>query len=163
MAYKVIFDSTSSEAGWLLSYSIPLLLALLLLSLVVFFAWASWRTNFKARILTVTLVLLLLFRFGLSFSFAHYKYFHWWYDKGPFSAVEGPVEKYRASNVGTTSYEHFQVGNAGFSYTAARMDRCFHKTAANGGPIHDGLLVRITYHDNCIVKLEVAQEQLSAK
>ena len=154
MTYKVLFDSTGSAAGWLLFSAPPMFLALFVVGVVVFLDWGTWRNDWKALLRETGLLLLIAIGVMSRLSFSYNRYFHYWYDKGPFATVEGPVEKYRASMVGTSSYERFEVGNAGFSYTSSQMIKCFHKTVANGGPIHDGLLVRITYHDNCIVKLE---------
>jgi hypothetical protein len=43
-----------------------------------------------------------------------------------------------------------------FSYSDYVIVPCFNNTASHGGPIRDGLRVRIAYSGNCILKLEVA-------
>jgi len=55
------------------------------------------------------------------------------------------------------------VNGIHFGYIDMIQQNCFHRAAGNGGPIHEGLPVRISYAilhvSPCIVKLEVAEEQ----
>jgi hypothetical protein len=58
--------------------------------------------------------------------------------------------------------ESFTVQGIPFSYRIGVIDGGFRKTASHGGPIKEGLLVRIHYvpdRGNLIVKLEVAESK----
>ena len=52
--------------------------------------------------------------------------------------------------------EHFCVRQACFEYSDFVITAGFNNTASYGGPIRDGLPVRVTYVGNAIAKLEVA-------
>jgi hypothetical protein len=59
------------------------------------------------------------------------------------------------------SYEEFRVGSVQFSYSDYQDRPGFNQSSSHGGPIREGLRVRIAYSDNCnewpksILKLEV--------
>jgi len=69
--------------------------------------------------------------------------------------VEGPVEHYLARQSGEVIFEKFTVNGVLLSYGSLGLPKCYHRPAANGGPIRDGLPVRITYNGDCIVKVEI--------
>ena len=75
------------------------------------------------------------------------------YARGEFSVVEGPVADFRTFP--NQHRETFTVRGVRFSYSERIVVPCFRDTASHGGPIHEGLLVRVSYSDNCIYKLEV--------
>lgn len=76
--------------------------------------------------------------------------------------IEGVVKSYETFPVGSSVGEHFEVNGIRFGYIDLFQYKCFHKAAANGGPIREGLPVRISYtpeqYGTCIVKLEVAEQ-----
>ena len=51
--------------------------------------------------------------------------------------------------------ESFAVGGHRFSYSDYVVTSGFHNTASHGGPIHDGLDVRVSYLGNLILRLEI--------
>jgi hypothetical protein len=53
--------------------------------------------------------------------------------------------------------ESFCVQEQCFSYSDYVVTTGFHNTASHGGPIREGLNVRIEYIGNIILKLEVAR------
>jgi hypothetical protein len=56
-------------------------------------------------------------------------------------------------------WECFSVGDQRFCYGNDLMDVGFHQTAASGGPIRDGLHVRVSSVGTVIVRLEIAHGQ----
>jgi len=80
--------------------------------------------------------------------------------------VEGVVEHFKPkpSLWRGSPPESFTVQGVPFVYSPGEISGGFQKTVANGGPIHEGLLVRIRYvpirvsrlNSNIIVKLEIA-------
>jgi hypothetical protein len=75
-------------------------------------------------------------------------------DQHRHETVEGPVTDY--TNNGR-SFESFSVDGHRFSYDDNVVTSGFHTTAAHGGPIREGLYVRIAFSGNLILRLEVAQ------
>jgi hypothetical protein len=73
--------------------------------------------------------------------------------EGQYSIAEGPV----ANFVSGPKQESFTVGNRSFSYSDSIVTAGFRQTASHGGPIHEGLYVRLTYVGNLIVRLEIAE------
>lgn len=76
---------------------------------------------------------------------------------GQATVLSGPVEDVFSGNAGN---ECFSVSGQRFCYSAGgSFSPGFHQTAANGGPIHNGLQVRVSAIDGQIVRLEVADGQ----
>ena len=73
------------------------------------------------------------------------------------SVVEGVVTNFQPMLPGKGTRERFCVSTTCFQYTDNEITGRFNHTAANGGPIRDGLPVRVTYVGSSILKLEVGQ------
>jgi len=73
---------------------------------------------------------------------------------GRYDVVEGPVTNFVPG--GNHKVESFWVQGLRFVYDSSDIPG-FNETAAKGGPIHEGLYVRITYSDLQILRLEVVQ------
>jgi len=72
--------------------------------------------------------------------------------------AEGRVRDYWPMPAGGHGTEHFCVADACFEYSDFIVDGGFNNTASHGGPIREGLPVRVTYVGDKIVRLEVATE-----
>jgi hypothetical protein len=77
--------------------------------------------------------------------------------EGRYSVVEGPVTDFVPMPYEGHAQESFTVNGHRFSYSDYIMTAGFRKTASHGGPIREGLYVRISYSGNLILRLEVAQ------
>lgn len=106
-------------------------------------------------------IALLVFAPVLTIAFvAHYIHFLQLYKQmksGSASIVAGRVEHFVPMPSGGHSMESFSVNGHFFSYSDYQMTCAFNNTSSHGGPIRDGLLVRITYIDNNILRLETSQ------
>lgn len=71
--------------------------------------------------------------------------------------VEGAVTDFRPMPVTGHAMEKFCVSGACFEYSDYVITGGFNNTSLHGGPIREGLQVRVTYVDNAIVKLEIAE------
>jgi hypothetical protein len=73
--------------------------------------------------------------------------------------VEGVVEHFVPMPENGKEMERFVVAGVPFSYSRYAASPGFRTTRPEGGPIHDGLRVRIHYLGNDILRLEVAPEK----
>jgi hypothetical protein len=69
--------------------------------------------------------------------------------------VEGPVTNFVPMPVTGHALERFCVSDVCFNYSDYAVTAGFNRTRSHGGPIREGLPVRITYLGNTIIKLEV--------
>lgn len=98
---------------------------------------------------------------GAAFAWAcneYYQFSHV-YQQGKYREISGKIENVAgAGHEQRRGYERFEVGGVQFSYSNSLSSPGFHKTRAFGGPIRDGLLVRVRYIDGAIVRLEICGE-----
>jgi hypothetical protein len=73
-----------------------------------------------------------------------------------YQVVEGPVTYYVPMPSDGYGEESFVVNGVSFGYSDNNLTVGFHNTASHGGPIREGLYVRVTYLDNLILRLEIA-------
>jgi hypothetical protein len=66
----------------------------------------------------------------------------------------GKVEHFRPMPYEGHPEESFSVAGHTFTYSDYVDAQCFNNSASHGGPIRDGLPVRISYTDNCILRIE---------
>jgi len=83
--------------------------------------------------------------------------------EGRYSIVEGPVEDFVPMPFAGHPMESFTVGGHRFSYSDYLGTSGFHNTASHGGPIRQGLYVRISYSGNLILRLEIDGRQISSE
>ena len=74
-----------------------------------------------------------------------------------YSVVEGRVTEFVPMPLTGHARESFVVGGRKFSYSDYILTGCFNNAASHGGPVRSGLLVRVSYTGNCILRLEAAQ------
>ena len=73
------------------------------------------------------------------------------------SVVEGIVTNFKPMPVTGHAMEKFCVQKVCFEYSDYVITGGFNNTSSHGGPIKEGLPVRVTYVGNSIVKLEVVE------
>lgn len=78
---------------------------------------------------------------------------------GRCEVVEGVVEQFDPMPYEGHKDESFVVGGHRFHYSDYEVSAGFNQSASHGGPIREGLPVRIHYRGDEIAKLEVAQAQ----
>jgi hypothetical protein len=77
------------------------------------------------------------------------------YVSGRSSIVEGTVENFHPAPALGPARESFSVRGVIFSYNALDDTPCFHNAPYHGGPIRDGLDVRIHYNEECIQRVDI--------
>lgn len=81
-----------------------------------------------------------------------------WLRTGDFEIVEGPVANFKPMPYTGHSLEVFTVNNVTFRYSDYDISQGgFNNTASHGGPIHEGLHVRIAHRQGRILRLEITQ------
>ncbi len=83
------------------------------------------------------------------------------YDRGAYPIVEGVVHDFRPMWYEGHPDECFWVENRKFCYSDYVGQPGFRQSASHGGPIREGLPVRITYHDGQILRLDVRADSLA--
>lgn len=79
-----------------------------------------------------------------------------WLEGGTYEVVTGKVEDLRPMPGSGYQPEIFTVSGVRFEYSDSNLSQGgFHQTRLAGGPIDEGRLVRITYHEGRILRLEV--------
>jgi hypothetical protein len=82
-------------------------------------------------------------------------------ESGQAPVVEGPVEDFEPMGSGGHKFERFRVENVRFEYSDYAMTSGFNRTSTHGGPIREGLQVRIHYkgqpRNATILRLEVQE------
>ena len=71
--------------------------------------------------------------------------------------VEGVVQDFVPMPYGGHAEESFTVKGVPFHYSDYELTAGFNKSASHGGPIRQGLYVRIWYSSNDILKLQVSK------
>jgi hypothetical protein len=71
--------------------------------------------------------------------------------------VEGLVDHFHPMPAEGHDMEHFDVRGVEFSYSDYVVTAGFNNTASHGGPIREGLPVRICYRDGEILRLAIAR------
>lgn len=76
---------------------------------------------------------------------------------GNYGTVEGAVEHFHPMPYTGHAMESFDVKGVHFEYSDYVETAAFNQTASHGGPIHEGVYVRIDYVGNAIIRLEIRQ------
>jgi hypothetical protein len=72
-----------------------------------------------------------------------------------FSIVEGRVANFAPASANGRRNESFIVNGKKFSYSQYVLTAGFNTVSAEGGPIHEGAYVRVSYVGDEILRLEV--------
>lgn len=120
--------------------------AFLVVSLLVFYLWRARRGPPRTRALLLVAVALLCLKVGLDASYR------------PYQTLAGVLKNFRVIVKHGVVAEQFEAEGVSFGYLDIYTPTRFRKSATNGGPMREGIPVRISYREGCIVKLEVATE-----
>jgi len=162
MKLKLIFDSTRTLADFW-RWQLPQYLLFTLMVVFVFYvtnSQRSLRVRYKAMLWVVVVLYGIRVILGSAVFWIQYRdNYHY---VGLYQIVEGTVQNYHLTSISASHIERFQINGINFAYANHGLPQCFHKTAADGGPIREGLQVRIgyaridrVYDPACIVRLEV--------
>jgi hypothetical protein len=85
------------------------------------------------------------------------------YLDGHFKVVEGLVKDFDPMPSSGHKMESFRVNGVKFEYSDYVITPGFNNTTSHGGPIVEGLPVRVSYINQTIVKLEIAAKPIDRK
>lgn len=109
----------------------------------------SWHLLVLSSVATALLVPLMLLNTGLARASV---------EPGACAVIEGRVTKFHPMPVKGHDHEHFEVAGITFRYSDYEAGtNGFNNTASHGGPVREGLPVRICHSDGRIRKLEIAR------
>jgi len=74
-----------------------------------------------------------------------------------YRVVTGQVTDFVPEGPNGHPMEQFTVSGSRYVYASSDITSAFHQTARNGGPLHEGVLVRIADSHGAIVRLEMAR------
>lgn len=98
--------------------------------------------------------------FAFSKTYGEYAGLRSDYRKGRFLVVEGNVTNFHPMPYEGHQEECFSVQTETFCYSDYVITGGFNNTASHGGPLREGLPVRVSYIGNAIVRLEVRSDAL---
>ena len=158
MTYRTVFDAAQNgfAAWWVPAFSF--IFVLLSAGIVMGLPGLRWgqRSPVSDRFALGFTVLLTLLAFGVTF--ADYRGAVSKLRHGKYEIVNGPVTHFtKLPKWGWQKAETFVVDGHRFTYYGYIVSAGFHQMASQGGPIHDGLYVRVTYSGSQILRLEIAQ------
>jgi hypothetical protein len=99
-----------------------------------------------------------LLAFGSTFS--EYRQCVDAYRSGNYAVVEGQVENFRPMPYEGHQDECFSVRNKRFCYSDYGIQAGFNQSASHGGPVREGLPVRIAYSNDQILRLQIRADSL---
>ena len=159
--YHIVFSVLQKSVPWQ-PLAVPPLIAAAATFILGYAVWKRTVPVLQALAVYLMILLAVIFISGgsqLRESFAQAKD---GYSHGHYRVIEGNVTNFRPMPFAGHKMETFSVAGVPFSYSDYILSPCFNNTTSHGGPIHDGLPVRISYNENCILKLEVADTRANS-
>jgi hypothetical protein len=158
-SYQVAFDlSQKSFQWWFPAFG------LIFLGVGAVMIWLGRRNHWplSRRFVSYFMVVFACLWSGFAFStmFSEYLSLRSEYRKGQFSVVEGRVTNFHPMPYEGHQDECFSVQAETFCYSDYAITGGFNNAASHGGPIREGLPVRVSYIGNTIVRLEVRSDAL---
>jgi hypothetical protein len=152
--YQTVFTVLQKSPPWWVSAFVPTAVAALtVLAIVAFVRCKTRRVAVVVAYVAMVFMAMTLSPAGVSDMYARARNS---YVKGDYSIAEGTVANFHPMPYSGHPNETFSINGVEFSYSDYIVVPCFNNTASHGGPLRDGLRVRIAYSGNCILKLEVA-------
>lgn len=96
---------------------------------------------------------------AFMFTFREYRRCIDAYRSGNYAVVQGQVENFHPMPYEGHQDECFSVQSQTFCYSDYGVQPGFDRSTSHGGPIHQGLPVRIAYFDGQILRLDVGADE----
>ena len=161
MNHHVIFDISQKGYDWL-----PICIGLLF----IIGGAIGMLSPQSRKTLYIVPALLLLFGVLVSLSLFLFQYTnHQRYqailDHGQYSVVQGTIDRFHPMAKTGHGNETFSIDGVTFSYSDFSVTPAFNNTSAYGGPLHEGMYVKIYYTksiefagDHAILRIEASNQ-----
>jgi hypothetical protein len=116
------------------------------------------KTTYLIVLVFVTSMASLIFLISLVVFIPDFVKLRAAYVSGKSVVVEGVVQNFRPAPTIGPAIESFSVNGVSFSYNALDDTPCFHNAPLHGGPVREGLNVRIHCYEGCIQRIEVSRK-----
>ena len=119
--------------------------------------WASKRRPSKVAPAAFLAFAVLWTSVTFALTYTEYRIDAGRLQSGDYQVVEGQVTRFVPMPARGHAMESFVVGGRRFSYSDYVLTAGFNNTSSHGGPVGEGLRVRISYAGNTILRLEVVR------
>ncbi len=159
MPYVTVFEITQKPFQWWFPAFGLIFVLIGIVLIAIGRRWPSQKHAKRTGYFAVAFASLwVLLAFGSTFS--DYRKSVETYRSGNYSVVEGQVENFHPMSYGGHGDECFSVRGERFCYSDYVIQSGFSQSASHGGPIREGLPVRIAYYDGQILRLEIRADSL---
>jgi hypothetical protein len=154
MPYATVFEITQKPFQWWFS-AFGLIFVVIGIALVL--VGKKWPSQKRAKYVGFFMLVFASLWTVLTFTstFSEYKKCVDAYRTGNYAVVEGSVRDFRPMPYEGHQDECFSVQNERFCYSDYAVQAGFNHSASHGGPIREGLDVRVAYYDRQILRLDV--------
>jgi hypothetical protein len=154
--YHTVFEITRSSIDWSFPIAgfVLVVLGIGLIWLSRKYRWQQFGNKFSGYFLV--LFSLIWLAATLGFPYSQYRGLEAAYRSGGYSMAEGEVKDFRPMPYEGHADECFSVNSKRFCYSDYEITAGFHHANSHGGPIKQGLPVRVFYIGDTIVRLDVA-------
>jgi len=162
MPYVTVFDITQQHFAWWFPAAgfLFVIVGIVLVKFVAKYPSQRYVAKLTGWVMIVFASFWTLVAFGITFS--RYEEYTEAYRTGRYSVVEGPVEDFQPMPYEGHQDECFRVKDARFCYSDYGEQAGFNQSASHGGPIREGLPVRVAYFDGRILRLEIPADRLTS-
>lgn len=159
MPYVTVFEITQKHFQWWFS---GFGLVFIVIGIVFILVGRKWASQKRAKITGYFMLAFASLWTVIAFTstFSEYSRFIKAYKTGDYAVVEGNVENFHPMPYEGHQSECFTVQEERFCYSDYLVQAGFNQSASHGGPIREGLPVRVAYYDGQILRLEVRADSL---
>jgi len=157
--YRTVFVVTEKGFDWWFP-AFGLIFLAIGVALVIFGRRRLWpvRRSWVAYFMVAFSILWTSVAFVSSFS--QYHDAQKAYREGRYAVVEGTVEHFQPMPYEGHSEECFSVKDDRFCYSDYTITAGFNQTASHGGPIREGLPIRIAYNNALILRIDIPADKI---
>ena len=113
------------------------------------------RRNGRVIVGTGAVVFTLFSVYLLNETWSEYEEFVQRLRSGDYRTVTGPITDFQPGDVPGHRSEHVRVNGVFFNYGTAEITSAFNRTAGRGGPMREGLQVRLAVSGDRIIRVEI--------
>jgi hypothetical protein len=159
MPYVTVFEITQKPFQWWFS---GFGLIFVVVGIALIFIDKKWPSQRRVKVTGYFMLVFALLWTAVTFTstFGDYRKFTEAYRRGNYAVVEGTVKNFHPMPYGGHESECFSVQDSRFCYSDYTVQPGFNQSASHGGPIREGLPVRVTHCDGQILRLEVSANSL---